>query len=478
MKIFKLIGTIILLGAACAQPLFAQRAADGASFLKNITAAVADGKIKKADPSDLAEFIAFTLQKQNPEIKDPEEIKRVVAKIESEFSADDEKESLSSLYYLVYNNLNHQREFYGTTLGKNRKLAFEYLVKSADLGHAFALENLIRGHVHGEYGIPEDCEKAIKYARKYYAESKSLPHQRLMGSVFSHQNLFLNFKTDPEFLVELLEIGADAGDIFSMLLLSVLYGDGEFVKKDEAKAESYRLRLAELKDEKTEDYANALYTVAWNSLASRSIILGSGRIIEYYSQAAELGSNAAINTLLNIYLGNFYFRDLREFSPNPTILNALKKYRTARAENRSSDAVPYPKELSDEFFRLMMLGEKVYRFNLAGELYFCFRDGIGGFEKDLEKAEALKTRILDFPENEESLIKYEINMFSNRRTFIDVDNERVIKIIMESEFLSEEKRSLFEDVKRELEENREFINRINEIIGDGMIIRRGVKYLR
>ena len=442
---------------------YANAAADTEYFFEIMTPLVEENRIKELEPyalSNLVDFVVLTLQNQNPKMRASAEIERMLAKIEAEFSPPDERNFLGDLYFDVFCRLNWPREIYGIETVKNEKLAFEYLVKSADLDYTNALEHLMSVFMDGADGIAPDHRKVLEYAKKYYTGKKPLPNQSIMRNLVHLRD----FKTDPKFLAELLELGAGKGDIYSLLLLSVLYEDGEFVKKDETKAESYKRKIAELKESRKDDYIKALYTIAWNSLLLDSIVLGNDRIIELFSDAAEHGSDNAINSLIKIYLDKSLHFDFQKLTLDTPIVNAVKKWRAACAEAQYTEKPPYPKELSDEFFRLVTKSDETYPRGIVGELYFCFRDGICGFEKDPEKAEALRVRIKDFPEGEGAVNKFEAEMFSYDHVFLKHDWARVINIIERGGNLSEENQSALNEIKRNLEWNRELVIKLDEIL--------------
>ena len=448
---------------------YASQTQNSEYFFDAMKKTIEKDRLDSVSSYEWAFYIALALQGQNLDLKAPHDIDALTAKLEKIFSEKKQggdSTRLGDFYYHIFGCLKWNRERFGMRVSQNPILAQEYLNKAVDAGSTSALEQSVRMALNNEGGADNDVAKALGRIKKYLEGSARFSNRYLISSIFSGNNITAQFRANPELFMEVLELASSKGDVYSKLLLHYIYLDGKIVERDELKANQMLADIAQMKfDENDSSYSDSLRMLAEYSRNKDSVIYaGPNRFLAMYIAAAENGDEYALYTLINLFFERHRQLNLQEVTLDSPIIVELKKCAPDKSTNMSMRDIKYSKELSDEIFKVAMKSRRGYSSGTLGELYFCFNEGICGFEKDAEKAEALKGKISDFAEREKDWNKYEIEMFSYNRTFLKQDPMRIIKIAEKTENLSEDVKNNLRQIKRQLEENYDLTNRLNEIL--------------
>lgn len=438
---------------------YANLVKDADFYLSTVKDAI-DKKVPVDKYADaLAFYLALAMKGKNKNLKDPEEISKIMEDaINSLADRDDNPRSLNPgmLHYAIYRNLKYKYEYCGMEIPQDRKLALQYLAKSAEAGYYKALREMSES-IMGNIEEAGTLEKAVEYEKKFLDMEES-GTSGFISEYYTRKALEYN----PAPIIGLFEHAAAKGMPYALLKLSMICEDGKYAKKDEAKAKEYRERALKCRDEKR--LAAALSKIASESLNSESSFQKNpDRSVSLLLKAAELGSEESVFTLLRMYTGKKREIDATKLTLDIPGVAALKE-----GYAKDPDAPFYadgkiPAEIADEMFRLAMKSERAYSHSPIGELFLCLSKGLGGLDRDAAKADALKERFESL-RIAKDMRDAELSWLVYGGDIVKADLSAAIGILEKTPNLTKEDKWQLENIKRILEENNRLKQRLYEIM--------------
>ena len=182
--------------------------------------------------------------------------------------------------------------FNGFYVSEDKKVAIEWLKKSASLGYALA-QNIIAQRYYNGSDVEEDKAEAVKWYRKA-AEQGLAEAQYNLGACYNNGD---GVKIDKEEAVKWYKKAAEQGVSEAQCNLGFCFFNGDGVKEDKAEAVTWYKKAAE------QGYAEAQYNLGNCYYFSNGVKEGKAEAVKWYRNAAEQGyADAQYN------LGNCYYK--------------------------------------------------------------------------------------------------------------------------------------------------------------------------
>ena len=172
--------------------------------------------------------------------------------------------------------------FNGFYVSKDKKVAIEWLKKSASLGYALA-QNIIAQRYYSGLDVEENKAEAVKWYKKA-AEQEFVDAQYNLGNCYYNGE---GVKEDKAEAAKWYKKAAEQGDLVAQFCLALCYFNGEGVQEDKAEAVKWYKKAAEQGDADAQLNLGNCYNNGWGVRENKA------EAFKWFSLAAEQGGACA-----------------------------------------------------------------------------------------------------------------------------------------------------------------------------------------
>lgn len=238
--------------------------------------------------------------------------------------------NISYQYFKEASTKNHPSSYYmmakmiidgniGSKSNNHLKLAYDYLIKGANLGNIASLNLLGNMYKNGIYPVKKDINKAISYYEKAIDYNYVYAYNNL-GKIYEDKKIYNKAFT-------YYQKSANLGESYALNKLGEYYRLGIYVKKDLNKAFNYYEKAINVPLENI--YPYALYNIAKYFYLTGDVVLTKDidKAIEYLTIASNMNNIEASILLLYLYTEKYLANN------DNTILNRIKLLTTSIENN-------------------------------------------------------------------------------------------------------------------------------------------------